>query len=137
MLKGFRDFILRGNVVDLAVAVILGAAFSAIVASLVADIFNPLLAAIVGKPDFSYLVLNLNGGKIKYGNFLNAVINFTMIAGAIYFGVILPMNKVAARIKARKAAEPAPTPTTKVCPECLSEIPLAARRCSHCAQPVA
>jgi large conductance mechanosensitive channel len=137
MLKGFRDFILRGNVVDLAVAVILGAAFSAIVASLVGDILNPLLAAIVGKPDFSYLVLDLHGGKIKYGNFLNAVIAFLMVAGAIYFGVVLPINKITARAKGLKGADAAAVPTTRNCPECLSEIPLAARRCAHCAQPVA
>jgi len=137
MLKGFRDFILRGNVVDLAVAVILGAAFSAIVASLVGDILNPLLAAIVGKPDFSYLILELHGGKIKYGNFLNAVIAFLMVASAIYFGVIVPVNKITARAKALRGPEAAPIPTTKSCPECLSEIPIAARRCAHCTQPVA
>ena len=136
MLKGFRDFVLRGNVVDLAVAVILGAAFSAIVGSLVADILNPLLAAIVGKPDFSYLILELHGGKIKYGNFLNAVIAFLMVASAIYFGVVLPINKISARAKALRGPEPVAAPTTKTCPECLSEIPLAARRCAHCGQPV-
>jgi len=136
MLKGFREFILRGNVVDLAVAVILGAAFSAIIASLVGDILNPLLAAIVGKPDFSYLVLELHGGKIKYGNFLNAVIAFLMVATAIYFGVVLPINKITERAKALRGPEADPIPTTKSCPECLSEIPIAARRCGHCAQPV-
>jgi large conductance mechanosensitive channel len=136
MLKGFRDFILRGNVVDLAVAVILGAAFSAIVASLVADILNPLLAAIVGKPDFSYLVWNIHGGHIKYGNFFNAVIGFLMVASAIYFGVVLPLNKLAARAKALRPPPPPPPPSTKPCPECLSEIPLAAKRCAFCAQPV-
>jgi large conductance mechanosensitive channel len=134
MFKGFRDFILRGNVVDLAVAVIIGAAFSAIIASLVADILNPLLAAIVGKPDFSYLVFDLHGGHIKYGNFLNAVISFLMVASAIYFGVVLPINKITARAKALKPPAPPVEPTTKVCPECLSEIPLAAKRCSHCTQ---
>ncbi|MHB1021938.1 MAG: large conductance mechanosensitive channel protein MscL [Acidobacteriaceae bacterium] len=134
MLKGFRDFIMRGNVIDLAVAVIIGGAFGSIVKSLVSDIINPLIAAIVGKPDFSALVLHVNGGKITYGNFLNEVINFLMVAAAIYFFLVLPMNKLMARLK--KPAEAA-APTTKPCPECLSEIPLAARRCSHCAQPVA
>lgn len=137
MLKGFKDFILRGNVVDLAVAVILGGAFGAIVTSLVGDIINPLLAAIVGKPDFSSLVLDLHGGHIKYGNFMNAVISFLMVASAIYFGVVLPLNKIAERAKALRPAPPPPAPTTKVCPECLSEIPLAARRCAHCGQLVA
>lgn len=131
MLKGFRDFIMRGNVVDLAVAVIIGGAFGTIVKSLVSDIINPLIAAIVGKPDFSALVLHVNGGKITYGNFLNEVINFLLVAAAIYFFLVVPMNKVLARIKKPVDA------TTKPCPECLSEIPLAARRCSHCAQPVA
>ena len=134
MFKGFRDFILRGNVVELAVAVILGVAFNAIVASLVADILNPLLAAIVGKPDFSSLVLNINGGHIQYGRFLNAVINFLMVASAIYFGVVTPMNHVAAKAKALKPPPPPPAPAVKVCPECLSEIPIAAKRCSHCTQ---
>jgi large conductance mechanosensitive channel len=134
MFKGFKNFILRGNVVDLAVAVIIGAAFNAIVGSLVADIFNPLLAAIVGKPDFSALVLNVNGGHVKYGNFLNALISFVMIASVVYFFIVLPINKIAERTKAKA---PAAAVTTKVCPECLSEIPLAAKRCSHCAQLVA
>ncbi|WP_263359334.1 large conductance mechanosensitive channel protein MscL [Acidicapsa ligni] len=137
MLKGFRDFILRGNVVDLAVAVILGAAFNAIVGSLVANILNPLLAALVGKPDFSYLILEVHGGKVQYGLFLNAVINFLLVASAVYFGVVLPINKFTARLQALKGPAPVAAPTTKACPECLSEIPLAARRCSHCGQPVA
>ncbi len=134
MLKGFRDFILRGNVIDLAVAVILGVAFNGIVGSLVNDILTPLISAVGGKPDFGSLILNLHGGHIRYGNFLNAVINFLVMAGVIYFGVVLPMNHLMARIK--PPAPPAP-PATKPCAECLSEIPIAARRCSHCAQPVA
>lgn len=133
MLKGFRDFILRGNVVDLAVAVVIGAAFTSIVNSLVGDIINPLIAAIVKKPDFSFLVLHLHGGIIKYGNFLNAVISFLIIAFAIYFGVVLPLNKLLARLKKN---EPVVDPTTKACPECLSNIPLAARRCAFCSQAV-
>ncbi len=132
MLKGFREFILRGNVVDLAVAVVIGAAFTAVVNSLVADVINPLIAAIFHKPDFSHLVLHVHTGVIKYGNFLNAIIAFLIVAAAIYFGIVLPLNKLMARF----SKPPAP-PATKVCPECLSEIPAAARRCSHCAQAVA
>lgn len=134
MLKGFRDFILRGNVVDLAVAVILGAAFNAIVASLVGDVLNPLIAATVGKPDFSGVILHVGGGQIKVGSFLNAVVAFLIVAAVIYFVFVLPMNTLLARIK--KPEAPAES-TTKPCQECLSEIPLAARRCAHCAQPVA
>jgi large conductance mechanosensitive channel len=133
MLKGFRDFILRGNVVDLAVAVVIGAAFGAIVNSLVTDLINPSIAAIVHKPDFSYLILDIHGGKIKYGNFLNALIQFLLVAAAVYFFVVLPLNALLKRFNPAKA-EP---PKTKPCPECLSDIPLAARRCAHCAQTVA
>jgi len=133
MLKGFRDFILRGNVVDLAVAVVIGAAFGAIINSLVSDIINPLMAAIVQKPDFSYLVLDVHGGKIKYGNFLNALIQFLLVAAAIYFFVVLPLGKLLDRFK---PVPPAP-PALRPCPECLSDIPAAAHRCSHCGQPVA
>ena len=132
MLKGFRDFILRGNVVDLAVAVILGAAFNAIVTSLVADVLNPLIAATVGKPDFSSVVIHVGGGVIKVGNFFNATVSFLIVATVVYLAIVLPMNAMQARMK-----KPAAAPTTKNCPECLSEIPLAARRCSHCGQPVA
>jgi large conductance mechanosensitive channel len=136
MLKGFRDFILRGNVIDLAVAVILGAAFNAIVGSLVKDILNPLIAATVGKPDFSAIVLTLGQGKIQIGNFMNAVVSFLMVASVVYFAVVLPTNKLLAHLKKVAAITP-PAPTTKPCPECLSEIPLAAKRCKFCAQPVA
>jgi large conductance mechanosensitive channel len=132
MLKGFRDFILRGNVVDLAVAVVIGAAFGAIVNSLVSDLINPAIAAIVHKPDFSYLVLDIHGGKIKYGNFLNAAIQFLLVASAVYFFVVLPLNALLKKFNPAKA-EP---PKTKACPECLSDIPIAAKRCAHCAQPV-
>ena len=131
MLKGFRDFILRGNVVDLAVAVILGAAFNAIVTSLVADVLNPLIAATIGKPDFSSVVIHVGGGVIKVGNFFNATVSFLIVATVVYLAIVLPMNAMQARMKKPAAA------TTKNCPECLSEIPLAARRCSHCGQPVA
>jgi large conductance mechanosensitive channel len=130
MLKGFRDFILRGNVLDLAVAVIIGAAFTSIVNSLVKDIINPLIAAIVGKPDFSALTLHVNGGIITYGNFLNAVIAFVLMAGVVYFFIVFPANALMARMKGPAAVE------NKPCPQCLSEIPLAATRCKFCGQPV-
>lgn len=133
MIKGFRDFILRGNVLDLAVAVIIGAAFSAIVASLVGDVINPLIAAIVGKPDFSALTLTVHGGVVKYGNFLNAAIGFLLLASVVYFLIVVPANHMLARIKGPAAAE---APTTKACPQCLSDIPLAATRCKFCGQPV-
>ncbi|HZY73055.1 MAG TPA: large conductance mechanosensitive channel protein MscL [Edaphobacter sp.] len=131
MLKGFRDFVLRGNVLDLAVAVIIGAAFSTIVASLTKDIINPLIAAFVGKPDFSALVAHVNGGVVTYGNFINAVIAFFLLAFVIYFFLVLPANKLMARVKGPEAA------TNKTCAECLSEIPLAAHRCKFCGQPAA
>ena len=115
-------------------AVVIGAAFGAIVNALVADLINPLIAAIVRKPDFSYLVFDLHGGKIKYGEFLNAVISFLLIAASVYFFVVLPINALLHRLK---KPEPAAPPATKACPECLSDIPTAAKRCSHCAQLVA
>jgi large conductance mechanosensitive channel len=133
MLKGFRDFVLRGNVVDLAVAVILGAAFNAIVTSLVSDVLNPLIAATVGQPDFKNVVLHIGSGQIKIGNLLNAAISFFIVATVVYFAVVLPLN---ALMKRMNKCEPVAV-TTKPCPECLSEIPLAARRCCHCAQLVA
>ena len=133
MFKGFRDFILRGNVVDLAVAVIIGAAFSGIVTSLVNDVLKQFIAAIVGKPDFSYVVIDLHGTPIRIGNFLTASVQFLIVAGVVYFGVVLPLNTLLARIK--KPAPPAP-PVTKPCPQCLSDIPIAATRCAHCTQPV-
>jgi large conductance mechanosensitive channel len=145
MLKGFRDFILRGNVVDLAVAVIIGAAFSAITNSLVTDIISPFIAAIVGKPDFSAIVWHLsfhpaiagkpdaNAGVIQLGKFLNNVIAFVLNAAVVYFVIVLPISKLLAHINKPKPAGP---PKTKFCPECLSEIPIAATRCKFCAQPV-
>jgi large conductance mechanosensitive channel len=130
--KGFRDFLFRGNVIDLAVAVIIGAAFTAIVNSFVADIINPLIAATLGKPDFSSLILTINGGKIKYGNFLNTAISFALIASVVYFVIILPANTIMAKLKLTTAPVP-----TKICPECTSDIPEAAHRCKFCGQPVA
>src|ERR1019366_3995053 len=120
MLKGFRDFILRGNIVDLAIAVILGVAFNAIVTSLVNDVISPLIAAVVGKPNFSYLFFYVGGGKVMIGNFLTAVINFLIVASVVYFGIVLPINTLMNRIKKPVPAAP---PATKPCPQCLSEIP--------------
>jgi large conductance mechanosensitive channel len=133
VLKGFRDFILRGNVVDLAVAVIIGAAFNAIVNSFVKDILGQFIAAVVGKPDFSGVVFKLNGTPINIGNFLNATISFVIVASVVYFFVVLPLNTLLARFK--KPEAPAPV-VKKKCPECLSEIPLEAKRCAFCGQPV-
>jgi large conductance mechanosensitive channel len=133
MLKGFRDFILRGNVVDLAVAVVIGVAFTAIVNALVADIINPLISAVVRKPDFSFLILHVHGGVIKYGDFLNALISFLIIAATVYFMVVLPVNTLLNKFRPKVVAPP----TTKACPQCLSDIPVAATRCSHCTQLVA
>ena len=134
MLKGFRDFILRGNVVDLAVAVIIGAAFNAIVTSFTKDVLGQFIAAIVGKPDFSGVVFKVNGTPILIGNFINATISFLIVASVVYFGVVLPINTLMARFS---KPLPPPSPSTRPCPECLSDIPLAAKRCAHCAQPIA
>jgi len=132
MLKGFRDFILRGNVMDLAVAVIIGGAFTAIVTSLTANIINPLLGAIVGKPNFDYLIAHVHGGELKYGTFFTAVVNFLLIAGVVYFILVLPTQYLM-----KKFNPPAEAPVeTKPCPQCLGEIPLAATRCKFCTQPV-
>ncbi|HMK91642.1 MAG TPA: large conductance mechanosensitive channel protein MscL [Thermoleophilia bacterium] len=126
MIKGFRDFILRGNVVDLAVAVVIGAAFGAVVTAFVRDIVTPLIAAIFGQPDFSALKFTINSSTFLYGSFINAVVSFVLIAAAVYFVVVVPMNSLAER-RARGQ-----DPTTKECPECLSEIPVGARRCPQC-----
>jgi len=153
MLKGFRDFILRGNVVDLAVAVIIGAAFGAITASVTADIITPMISALIGAPDFSTLVVHvpvlhqvkppnplpanyIPPGEIRIGKLLNAIINFLLVAAAIYFAIVLPMQYLLKRFNPPPPPAPAPPPT-KTCAECLSEIPLAAKRCSHCTQLVA
>jgi large conductance mechanosensitive channel len=130
MLRGFKDFILRGNVLDLAVAVIIGTAFSAIVTSLVKDIITPLIAAVVHQPDFSALVLLVNGSKVTYGNFLNAAFAFILLAGVVYFLIVAPANAMLARMKGPEAV------TTKPCPQCLSDVPFAATRCKFCTQAV-
>ena len=129
MLSGFRQFVLRGNVVDLAVAVIIGAAFGAVVTSLVENIVTPLIAATVGTPDFGSLAVTVNGVKISYGAFLNALVSFLLVAAAVYFFAVAPMNAIQAR---RRRGEPPADPTTTKCPECVSEIPIAAKRCPFC-----
>ena len=128
-MKGFKQFILRGNVLDLAVAVVIGAAFGAVVTALVKDLITPLIAAIVGKPDFSAFKATVNGAEITYGVFLNALISFLLVAAAVYFFMVAPMN--AWKVRAARSAVPA-DPTTKKCPECLSEIPIGAKRCAFC-----
>lgn len=131
MLRGFRQFILRGNVLDLAVAVVMGGAFGALVTSLVGDLLTPLIAAVVGAPKFSALTFAVNGSEFLIGDFINAVISFLLIAGAIYFFVVTPVGAITARIRRGEAV---PDTTTKTCPECLSTIPVAARRCAFCTQ---
>jgi large conductance mechanosensitive channel len=134
MFSGFRQFILRGNVIDLAVAVVIGAAFGAVVAALVKDLLTPLIGALVGKPDFSALVFTVNGTPFLIGDFLNAVISFLLIAAAVYYAIIVPVNAINAR---RNRGQAPADPTTKKCPECLSEIPVAARRCAFCTSALA
>ncbi len=134
MLQGFKQFILRGNVLDLAVAVVMGAAFGAVVTALVKDLITPLIAAIVGKPDFSAIAFTINGSKFLIGDFINAIVSFLLIAAAIYFFVVLPVNTLMARMRRGEAA---PDPTTKKCPECMSDIPIAAKRCAFCTSAVA
>jgi large conductance mechanosensitive channel len=133
-LKGFRQFLMRGNVIDLAVAVVIGGAFGAVVTALVKDLITPLIAAVFQKPDFSSIVFTVNGSKFPIGDFINAVVSFLLVAAAIYYVIVVPMNALAARI--RRGEKPA-DPTTKQCPECLSTIPIAARRCSFCTSQVA
>jgi large conductance mechanosensitive channel len=131
MLKGFKQFLLRGNVVDMAVGIVIGAAFGAVVTGFVKDLMTPFIAAIVKQPDFSSLTFTINGSKFLYGDFVNAALSFLIIATAVYFFVVVPMNALIAR--SRK--EPPADPTTRKCPECLSEIPISARRCAFCTQP--
>src|SRR4051812_48827135 len=129
MAKGLQQPILRGNVLDLAVAVVMGAAFGGVVTALVKDLLPPLIAAIVGKPDFSAIAFEVNGSKFLIGDFINALVSFLLIAAAVYFFVIVPVNALMARLRRGDAP---PDPTTKKCPECLSDVPIAARRCAFC-----
>ena len=128
LLKDFRAFILRGNLVDLAVAVVIGTAFTAVVTALVRDLVTPLIAAIGGKPDFSNLAFTINGSRFAYGDFINALVSFVIIAAVLFFFVIRPVNA----LLARRRTEPPVDEDVRSCPECLSEIPVAATRCAFC-----
>jgi len=130
-LKGFRTFLLRGNVVDLAVGVVIGIAFGVVITAFVKDLVTPLIAAIGGKPDFASLSFTINNSKFLYGDFINALLGFALIAAVIYYFVVLPINALVAR----SLKEPPADPTTKKCTECLSEIPIGAKRCAFCTQP--
>ncbi|HKB19278.1 MAG TPA: large conductance mechanosensitive channel protein MscL [Candidatus Dormibacteraeota bacterium] len=130
-MRGFRTFLLRGNVVDLAIAVVIGVAFTAVVTAFVKDLVTPLIAALGGKPDFAGIYFTINKSKFLYGDFINAIVAFLIIAAVVYFLVVIPYTAMVAR--SRK--EPPPDPTTKKCPECLSEIPKDARRCAFCTSP--
>jgi large conductance mechanosensitive channel len=128
MLKEFRDFVLRGNVVDLAIAVVIGAAFGALVTTLVSSFITPLVAAIGGKPDFSALAFTINGSRFTYGVFLNALISFLILAAVVFFLIVRPLNALADR---RRTESPV-AEVTRACPECLLQIPTGARRCAFC-----
>lgn len=125
-MKGFREFLMRGNLVELAVAVVIGTAFGAVVTALVSDLITPLIAAIGGQPDFSSLTFTLNGSVFRYGAFLNALISFVVIAAVVYFFVVMPVARLLAYVQRNKEA------TERACPECLSDIPIAATRCAYC-----
>jgi len=132
MLEDLKKFILRGNVVDMAVGVVVGAAFGGVITALTKDLLTPLVSAVVGKPDFSSIGFQIRNTSFPVGDFINSIVSFLLIAGAIYFFVVTPVNALLARMH----KEPQAAPTTRKCPECLSEIPIEARRCAHCAQPV-
>jgi len=131
--RGFKAFLLRGNVVELATAVVIGVAFGVVITAFVKDLVTPLIAAIGGQPDFSSMSFTVNNSKFLYGDFLNALLAFILIAAVIYFLVILPYSALMARSK----KEPPADPTTRKCPECLSEIPIDAHRCAFCGERVA
>lgn len=133
MLQEFKKFILKGNVVDLAVGVVIGVAFGAVVTAFVKDLITPLIAALGGQPDFSGLSVTINHSKFLYGDFINAVVSFVIIAAVIFFFVVKPINKIHERATRNKTPE---DPTEKKCPECLSEIPKAAKRCKFCTSKV-
>ncbi len=133
MLKGFKQFVFRGHVLDLAVAVIIGGAFGAVVTALVKDLVTPLIAAMFGKPDFSAISFTINQSTFLIGDFSNAVVAFLLIAASVYFLIVAPVNKITERLSRGQAP---PDPTRKSCPECLSDVPIAARRCAFCTQPL-
>ena len=130
---GFREFVLRGNVVDLAVAVVIGAAFGSLVTALVENLLTPLIAAVAGQPDLSRLSFTIKDSRFTYGEFLNALTSFLLIAAAVYFFVVVPMN----RLMARFGTQPQPVAKVRECPQCLSEVPEAARRCAFCTSELA
>jgi len=128
-MSGFKQFLLRGNVVDLAVGVVIGAAFGAVVTAFVKDLLTPFIAAFVKQPDFSAMTFTINGSKFLYGDFINAFVSFVIIAAAVYFFVVLPINALIVRTR----KDPAPAdPTTKICPQCCNEISIKAKRCGFC-----
>lgn len=129
MFKGFAKFIMRGNAVDLAVAVVIGAAFGAVVTALVKDLLTPLIAAIAGSPHFSDLTFTINNSRFLYGEFINALISFVLVAAAVYYFIVAPLNALTKRLSPQTGDSP---PKLKECPECLSEIPEGARRCKFC-----
>jgi large conductance mechanosensitive channel len=132
MLKEFRQFLLRGNLVDLAIAVVIGAAFGAVVAALVKDLVTPLIAAVGGQPDFGDLHFTINKSRFAYGDFLNAVLSFVIVAAVVFFLVVKPVNALMERFQTEKAVDE----PTRGCPACLSQIPFAARRCAFCTEEV-
>ena len=132
-MNDFKQFLLRGNVVDLAVGVVIGAAFGTVVSALVKDLLTPLISAIAKVPDFSGLAFTVHGSQFMYGDFINAIISFLLVAAAIFFFVVKPMNMLIER----SHKEPPADPTTKKCPECMGEVPIGAKRCMYCTQPLA
>ena len=133
-MKGFREFVMRGNVVDLAVGIVIGSVFADVVKGFVSSLINPLIALLFGKPDFSYIKFTVGDTPFPIGNLITAAVMFILTAAAIYFFVVLPLNAFQARLK---RGEVPPDPTTKKCPECLSEIPIAAHKCAFCTSVVA
>ncbi len=131
-MKGFKAFLLRGNVVDLAIGVVIGVAFGSVITAFVKDLVTPLIAAFGGKPDFATLSFTINNSKFTYGDFFNALIAFLIVAAVIYFFVVVPYTAMVAR----SHKEPPPDPTIRKCPECMSDIPVEARRCAFCGQPL-
>jgi large conductance mechanosensitive channel len=133
LIRDFKTFLLRGNVVDLAVGIVIGAAFGAVVTAFVRDLITPIIAAIIGKPNFSDLMFTINGSTFHYGDFINVLIAFISIAASVFFFVVRPVNV----LMARRATEPDPDSETTPCAECLSEIPRPARKCAFCGSPKA
>ena len=129
-MSGFRKFLMRGNLIELAVAVVIGVAFNAVIQALISDIITPLIAAIAGKPNFSALTFTINHSKFSYGSFINALLSFVIIAAVVYFLIVSPMARVMARVDRNKEA------STRQCPQCLSDIPVGATRCMYCTSEV-